>query len=156
MVEMESSAAEKTLLLDLYVVSVEQKSLEPSFRELIDRTKLPELVQKLLLRRLAMSGHVIATRLTPAGKVFVESAFSNHQMVMEMKAFSEAFLLDLIEHFEKHNLKEMVMEDFPLYQRLPAFFFEFQLEVMEARSLIKRTKNGAIQLGTELKTNRQN
>jgi hypothetical protein len=153
---MDISAAEKSLLLDIYVVSVEHKTLDPMFRFILERTKLPELEQKLLLRRLALSGHLIGVRLTPEGKIYVESTFSSHSMVVEMRSFSEALLLDMIQLFEGRGVSEVQLDDLPLYHRLPSFFFDFQLEVLETRRQIKRSKNGGIQFGSELNTYFQN
>lgn len=147
---MDPSAAEKSLLLDVYVVSLEQRTLDPLFRSILERTKLPELEQKLLLRRLAVSGHLIGTRLTASGKIYVESTFGSHSMVGEMKLFSEALLFSLIQLFEEKSRVEVQLDEIPLYHQLPSFFFDFQIEVLVARSQLRLTKNGSLQLGSAL------
>jgi hypothetical protein len=147
------SKVEISVLESLYLLSYETQRLEPDISNLHSRAGCTLSDLRLSLRKLAMEGLVIGTFLTAQGKILVEESASDQPLIVEVNAFRHAFLSELIMISQSGRESDLIHRDeFELSYKVPPFYFEFSLDVLEQKGFIRQKKGNYIQLGVILES----
>lgn len=145
------SRVELSLLESLYMLSYELRSLEPAMFQLQSRSSLSTADLRLALRKLAMEGLVIGSFITAQGKVMVEESSADQPLIVEVNAFRHAFLSELIMISQQGRGSDLIHRDeFELSYKMPSFYFDFSLDVLELKGFIRQKKGNYVQLGAVL------
>lgn len=145
------SKVELSVLESLYMLSYETKRLEPDIANLHSRAGCSPADLRLSLRKLAMEGYVIGSFITPQGKILVEESASDQPLIVEVNSFRHAFLSELIMISQQGRESDLIHRDeFELSYKMPSFFFDFSLDVLEQKGFIRQKKGNYVQLGVVL------
>lgn len=148
---MSVSPTEIKILDSIYRLSFSSQKLEPRIEDVLPLLEVEAAEAKLCLRKLAVSGHIVGTKLTAQGKMLVEEMSTEHPIFTEINSFRQIILTELIVKTQQNpSTPTFDLEKFEVTIKNPRFFIEFSIDVLEQKGFIRIRKDRFITIGPVL------